>query len=858
MPIETLIMLRPNGNHILDRSGPSIKTTASSVVSQDGIEKYATGKNQNQNQNSKIKICKSDFTIGTWNVHTLYKTGKIKELERGLHRYTWNIIGLAETRYTGCGKFVTDEEHKVWFSGEQHLHERGAGFIVNKNTIGSILECTHVSSRIITIRVKGQPLKMSIIQIYTPTSEYDDNDIELFYQELIEAIQKINGKDILIIQGDWNAKIGKDAHENWHDVVGKFGLEDTNDRGTRLLEFAKEHKLVVANTLFGHKKSRTVTWNSPGGVTHNQIDFILIQKRYQSGINGTKTRVFPGADIDSDHELLMMTTKLKLRVQKKDQITRIKYYLEKLKDPKVLKDFQATIGGRFAPLLLLQEKSPDDLATQFEKSVQQAASKHLGKKRNVKKPWITADVLMKCDKRKELKKHRFINEEAAQKYREANNKLNKEIALAKESWINHHCSSIEDFYQRNNVTAAFETVKQLTSEFKPKCSVVEDKKGKLLTKPDEVTKRWRQYCEELYNHNANTSEECLEEIDLPLPEIEESPIIRSKIEEALKKLKCNKAPGTDNMPAELLKSGGDIMIEMLLKICNTTFKTGEWPMKWTESIVIPLPKKGNIRKCENNRTIGLISHPSKVLLYVLLNRMTPTIKRVLHDAQAGFQQGRSTTEQFCNLRILSEKYLEHQKPLYHNFIDFKKAFDRVWHKALWKVMRKYNINNNIICTSMLLYDHAKSLVLVAGKRSNWFTSKVGVRQGCVLSPYLFNLFLEFIMTEALDSFDGDVKVNGRIVSNLRFANDIDLIASCEDELRDLTERLDTTARKYGMEINGEKSKVMVTARKEVELNEPITVSNQELKQVNCFKYLGSQINSNRNQKPHWNSNIYTS
>ena len=76
---------------MLDRLGPSIKTTASSVVSQDGIEKYANGKNQNQTQNNKIKICKSDFTIGTWNVRALYKTGKIKELERGLQSYTWNI-----------------------------------------------------------------------------------------------------------------------------------------------------------------------------------------------------------------------------------------------------------------------------------------------------------------------------------------------------------------------------------------------------------------------------------------------------------------------------------------------------------------------------------------------------------------------------------------------------------------------------------------------------------------------------------------------------------------------------------------------------------------------------------------------
>ena len=168
-------------------------------------------------------------------------------------------------------------------------------------------------------------------------------------------------------------------------------------------------------------------------------------------------------------------------------------------------------------------------------------------KRNIKKPWITANVLMKCDRRRELKKHCFNNEEAAQKYREVNNILNKETALAKESWINYQCSRIENFYQSNDMKATFETVKQLTSEWKPKCSVVEDKKGKLLTKPDEVTERWRKYCEELYNHNACTSEECLDEIDLPPPEIEEPPIIPIETEEALKKLKCNKAPGTDDI-----------------------------------------------------------------------------------------------------------------------------------------------------------------------------------------------------------------------------------------------------------------------------------------------------------------------
>ncbi len=841
------MMSTPETQNIPDRPWPGLTTTASSIISQDGIEKYATGTNKVK-PNEAIKICKDNFTVGTWNVRTLHKLGKVNELTHEMNRYTWNVLGMSETRYTGMGEFKTTDGHKIWFSGENDKHEKGVAFMVHRNTLRSVLEWSPISSRIITIRLKVQPLNLTIIQIYAPTSDYDVDEVECFYQKLQETIKNVNKKDILIVQGDWNAKIGNDSYENWGDVAGKFGLEKTNDRGTRLLEFAKQNKLVIANTLFRHKRTRTVTWHSPGGITHNQIDFILVQKRYQSSINGAKTRVFPGADIGSDHELLMMTMKLKLKAHKKEQFVRIKYDVDKLKDPQVLSDFQATIGGKFGPLLLMEDINSNNLTTKFEEVVTNAAVKHLGKKRKIKKPWINEEVLEKCDKRRELKQHRYDNDESAKKYREANVKVNKEIKLAKESWINKQCQEIENCNRQNNTKAAFDLVKKLTTEWKPKCYVVEDNNGKLLTNADDVTERWRQYCEELYNHQADVSDNTLIDIErtVSTKEEEEPPIVREEIEQAVKKLKCNKSPGTDNIPAELLKAGGDHMIDVLLKICNLTLKTGEWPTKWTESILLPLPKKGNIRKCENNRTISLISHPSKVLLYVLLNRIKPKVKEILEDTQAGFQEGRSTTEQICNLRILSEKYMAHQKPLYHNFIDFRKAFDRVWHKALFLIMRKCNISSTITNTLKSLYEHAKNLVLVGDKPSKWFLSKVGVRQGCVLSPYLFNVFLEFIMTEALESFIGNVKIGGRTISNLRFADDIDLIADSEEELRELTEKLDQAATKYGMEISPDKSKILVTSKHPLELSRPICLANEELEQVTSFKYLGSQITNTLN------------
>ena len=149
-----------------------------------------------------------------------------------------------------------------------------------------------------------------------------------------------------------------------------------------------------------------------------------------------------------------------------------------------------------------------------------------------------------------------------------------------------------------------------------------------------------------------------------------------------------KSAGVDNIPAELVQAGGEIMIDVLTEICNRIWRTGEWPTPWTQSLIITLPKKGNLQLCQNYRTISLISHSSKVMLKVILNRLKPQAEEIIAEEQAGFRAGRSTTEQIFNLRILCEKYLQHQQNLYHIFIDFKKAFDRVWHAALWATMRK--------------------------------------------------------------------------------------------------------------------------------------------------------------------------
>ena len=599
--------------------------------------------------------------------------------------------------------------------------------------------------------------------------------------------------------------------------------------------------MVLANTLGMHKTSRTWTWHSPNGQSHNQIDYILVQNRYKSGVSTAKTRTFPRADIHSDHDLVLMTFRLRLKANKKPKNSRLKFNLEKLKDPTIAKEFQASIGGKFGPLLLLEEDA-ETITNNLNAIVTETAKEVLGYSRRKSKPWVTENILDLCDTRRGIKEIRNT-EEGKVKYTEINKKIRNEMKEAKQKWIEEQCEEIENSLANNNSKKAFQFVKDLTKQKHSKVCTIQDKDGNCLTEEEEIRDRWTEYCSELYNFQ-NQGDPSV--VICPEPTNEDDfPILREEVETAIRSLKCGKAAGVDNIPAELLKNGGEIVIDVLTTICNQIWKTGKWPTSWTQSLIITLPKKGNLQQCQNYRTISLISHASKVMLKILLNRLQPQADKIIAEEQAGFRQGRSTIEQIFNLRILCEKHLQHQRKFYHVFVDFKKAFDRVWHEALWTTMKKFNIGQKLINTIQQLYATATSAVLVQGTIGKWFHTSIGVRQGCLLSPTLFNIFLEEIMNEALEAHTGTISIGGRTITNLRFADDIDGLAGGEEELVTLVKKLDEASTKYGMEISAEKTKLMTNNDT---IRADIKVHGQKLETVQHFKYLGAII-SDEGSKP---------
>ena len=335
-----------------------------------------------------------------------------------LSRYIWDVIGLAETRITGDGELTTEEGHKLYYSG-QGKHYEGVGLMVKKEIKNSVINYTAVSSKIILIRIKASPININIIQIYVPTTAYTDEEIEQFYESIDNTIKETPKKDLLIIQGDFNAKVGKDAHIEWPACEGRFGIDHQNERGQRLLEFAEKHQFIIANTLYPHTNSRTTTWHSPDGKTHNQIDYILTPIRFKSSIKQSSTITYPGADINSDHDLVLCNITLKLKSNRTPQSKRIRFNLSNLMDTHTFKLYRDELNMQLGKINI----SDYDLTTEYTKiqdTLTSTATKIIGKYRKKKQPWMTNDILDLLDKRRTLKSAKKGKPKLNDKYREIN------------------------------------------------------------------------------------------------------------------------------------------------------------------------------------------------------------------------------------------------------------------------------------------------------------------------------------------------------------------------------------------------------------------------------------------------------
>ena len=187
--------------------------------------------------------------------------GTLEAVKQDIARVNTDILGISELKWTGMGEFNSDD-HYIYCCGEESLGKNGGALIVNKRVQNAVLGGNLKNNRMISVHFQCKPFNITVIQVYAPTSNAEEAEVERFYEDLQDLLKVTLKKDVLFIIGDWNAKVGS---QETPAVTGKFGLGVQNEAGQRLREFCKRNSLVIANTLSQQHKRRLYTWTSPDG-----------------------------------------------------------------------------------------------------------------------------------------------------------------------------------------------------------------------------------------------------------------------------------------------------------------------------------------------------------------------------------------------------------------------------------------------------------------------------------------------------------------------------------------------------------------------------------------------------------------
>ena len=250
---------------------------------------------------------------------------------------------------------------------------------------------------------------------------------------------------------------------------------------------------------------------------------------------------------------------------------------------------------------------------------------------------------------------------------------------------------------------------------------------------------------------------------------------------ATKRIKSGKAAGEDEIRPEMLKALTGEGILWLTRVCLVAWKLDKTPRDWQTGVIIPIFKKGDRKQCTNYRGISLLSLPGKVYAKCLERKCRELVEPKLEDGQCGFRQGRSTTDQSFTLKQIFEKSWEYGKDLFACFNDLEKAYDRVTRDKLGKVLREYGVDGQLLRAIKSFYCRPGVCVRVNGKQLKLFYVGVVLRQGCVLSPLLFVVCMNWI--NKCSQADECATIGICKISCLLFADDLVLLSSTESGLQ---------------------------------------------------------------------------
>ena len=321
------------------------------------------------------------------------------------------------------------------------------------------------------------------------------------------------------------------------------------------------------------------------------------------------------------------------------------------------------------------------------------------------------------------------------------------------------------------------------------------------------------------------------------------PITREEVLLAIQTLKNGKAAGPDGIIGEFFKHAGHLAVDFLVKFFNVLFDRGIYSDSWTESIIVPLFKKGNQNDPDNYRGISLCNISSKLYSSVINNRLQEWIQQnnLTGECQAGFKKDYSTVDHMFTLMAMIQKQFALNRKLYVAFIDFEKAFDSISRKLLWPILLKNGIKGRLYKCVRSMYENVKARIRCGAKFTDYIKCTRGVKQGDVCSPVLFSLFINDLALDIINNGRHGVSLSSDFVqlAILLFADDRILISETVIGLQTQLNTLFSAASRLQLKVNMNKSNIVVFRKGGyLGARERWIYDGCMMRVVNSYKYLG--------------------
>ena len=823
------------------------------------------------------------MNFGAWNVRTLMDCATSDRPERRtaivareLRRCRIDIAALSETRRAEEGHLKEEKGGYTFFwkgkaTDEPRIH--GVGFAIKNQLISQLSELpVGISERLMTLRlVLDNNQTATVLSAYAPTLVSDEEVKETFYACLDEALSKIPKEDKIILLGDFNARVGRD-HHLWKGTIGKEGTGNINSNGVLLLSKCAQYDLTITNTIFRQKNKFKASWRHPRSKQWHLIDYVIVRARDQRDVNITKAMI-DSEDCWTDHRLIRSTMSIRLkgkrRLQKKQSRQRLN--LESLNETATQQLLQASLGES------LSQEYPENIEEHWsllKSSILDTCSATLGyKSRKQHQDWFDendAEIEQLISKKREAFRV-WQNDITCKAKRQAHSRakadVQSRVRQIKNSWWTERALEIQRLADSGDTRGFFSATKAVYGPSHRGQNPLRSKDGQELLKDNEsINNRWREHFQELLNRDSTTQSDFLGHIpQSPIREDMGEPPTLAEVQDAIRSLKINKATGPDGIPAEVLKEGGPELQCRLHALLLKVWEKEELPSELRDALIVTIFKKGDKADCGNYRGISLLSTTGKVLARVLANRLLPLSEEVLPESQCGFRPSRGTADMIFTARQLQEKCREHKQPLYMAFIDLTKAFDTVDRQALWSILLRYGCPDKYVRILRLLHDGMTATVLNnSGSLSEPFTVETGVKQGCIIAPTLFSVFIAFILhligkelpqgipiwyrTDGrlfnLNRFKAKTKIRKTIIMELQYADDNAIAAHSAEDLQGILNAFAKAYRALGLAMNIKKTQVLHQPPPNQPSTPPIiNVDNTTLVNVDHFPYLGSFLSS---------------